>query len=112
MTGALRTSEQARTLADRIGRPELSSQLLRTWGLALAQAGQPAEAEQRLREAVAAAGPGQDSEMPGRGQDKNFNVKAGLRRAPAGDEPERLNRVVQGATVEFRHRLTSAPCAS
>lgn len=41
-------------------------------------------------------------------EDNNFNVKVELRRAPAEDELERLNRVVQGATAEFRHRLTSA----
>ena len=66
--GAMRTYEQANTLADRVGHPELSSQLLRNWGLALAEADQQAEAEQRLREAVAAAGRGFDSEMLGCGQ--------------------------------------------
>lgn len=45
-------------------------------------------------------------------EDKDFNVKVELRRAPAEDELERLNRVVQGATAEFRHRLASAKYAS
>ena len=195
-TGSLRTYAQAQTLADRIGRPELSSQLLRNWGLALAEADQPAEAEQRMREAVAAAGLGHDREMLGRAQvalglflqhherlaeardaveaglaaldaahpdavvgrshlgaiiagrtcgcgdlqgaiteafrefvlsrlpqdllarlevtieDKKFNVKVELRRAPAEDELERMNRVIQGATAEFRQRLASVKYAS
>jgi tetratricopeptide (TPR) repeat protein len=45
-------------------------------------------------------------------EDNDFHVKVELRRAPADDELERLNRVVQGATAEFRHRLKSAKYAS
>lgn len=68
VSGALRTYAQSRSLADRIGRPELSSQVLRNWGLALAAAGRPGEAEEHLREAVAVAGLGHDSEVLGRAQ--------------------------------------------
>ncbi|MEO3868235.1 tetratricopeptide repeat protein [Nonomuraea sp. B12E4] len=66
LEGALRTYEQARARAGRIGRPELSAQVLRNWGLALSAAGRPAEAEPQLREAVAAAELGSDPEMLGR----------------------------------------------
>jgi tetratricopeptide (TPR) repeat protein len=43
---------------------------------------------------------------------ENFNINVELRRAPTEDELEQLNRVVEGATAEFRHRMTSAKYAS
>jgi tetratricopeptide (TPR) repeat protein len=49
---AFRTYESAQARADRIGRPELRSQVLRNWGLALKDAGHAGPAEQRLTEAV------------------------------------------------------------
>ena len=45
-------------------------------------------------------------------EDSNFNVNVELRRKPTEDELEQLDRVVQGATAEFRHRMTSAKFAS
>jgi hypothetical protein len=45
-------------------------------------------------------------------EDNNFNVSVGLRRKPTEDELEQLNRVVQGATAEFRHRLKSVKYGS
>ncbi|GAA4589392.1 hypothetical protein GCM10023194_43510 [Planotetraspora phitsanulokensis] len=63
---ALRTYAQARTRADGIGRPELRAQVLRNWGLALSTASRPAEAEERLREAVGEANRGTDPEILGR----------------------------------------------
>jgi tetratricopeptide (TPR) repeat protein len=45
-------------------------------------------------------------------ENNNFNVNLELRRKPTEDELEQLNRVVQGATAEFRHRMTSAKYAS
>lgn len=65
LDGALRTYEEARTRADRVGRPELTSQVLRNWGLALADADRHAEAEQRMREAVEHGRRGADHEMLG-----------------------------------------------
>ena len=43
---------------------------------------------------------------------ENFDINVELRRAPTEDELEQLNRVVEGATAEFRHRMTSAKYAS
>jgi hypothetical protein len=40
-------------------------------------------------------------------EDNNFNINLELRREPTKDELEQLNRIVNGATSEFRHRLTS-----
>jgi tetratricopeptide (TPR) repeat protein len=63
---ALRTYETAYGRAQRIGRPELISQVLRNWGLALNEAGQPAAAERCLTDAVAQAQRGADFEILGR----------------------------------------------
>jgi hypothetical protein len=70
---ALRTYASANSRAERIGRPELTSQVLRNWGLALKDAGQVGPAEQCLGEAVAQAGRGADYETLGRA-----NVALGL----------------------------------
>ncbi|MCW6004032.1 tetratricopeptide repeat protein [Micromonospora sp. CPCC 205371] len=63
---ALRTYASAYARAERIGRPELQSQVLRNWGLALQEAGQVGPAEQRLVEAVTQARRGADYETVGR----------------------------------------------
>jgi hypothetical protein len=60
---AFRTYESAYARADRIGRPELRSQVLRNWGLALKEAG---PAEQRLTEALHQGRLGSDNETLGR----------------------------------------------
>ncbi|MFC5754915.1 tetratricopeptide repeat protein [Actinomadura rugatobispora] len=57
---------QALARAQRIDRPEMTSQVLRNWGLALKEAGRKEEAERRLREAVTEALRGADHEMLGR----------------------------------------------
>jgi tetratricopeptide (TPR) repeat protein len=62
----LRAYAEARQRAERIDHPELTSQVLRNWGLALKEAGRKPEAEQRLREAVDQALRGADHEMVGR----------------------------------------------
>ena len=62
----LRTYAEAHERAERIGRPELRSQVLRNWGLALKEAGRTGPAEQRLTEAVAEAGRGADHDTAGR----------------------------------------------
>ncbi|GAA2601125.1 hypothetical protein GCM10010435_95630 [Winogradskya consettensis] len=62
----LLTYESAYERAERIGRPELQSQVLRNWGLALKEAGRPVPAEQRLTEALTQARRGADHEMAGR----------------------------------------------
>ncbi|MCM0674777.1 tetratricopeptide repeat protein [Micromonospora phytophila] len=63
---ALRTYASAHARAERIGRPELRSQVLRNWGLALKEAGQVGPAEQRLTEAVNQARRGTDHDAVGR----------------------------------------------
>lgn len=63
---ALRTYASAHGRAERIGRAELRSQVLRNWGLALKEAGQVGLAEQRLTEAVSQARRGTDHDMVGR----------------------------------------------
>jgi tetratricopeptide (TPR) repeat protein len=63
---ALRTYASAHARAERIGRPELRSQVLRNWGLALKEAGQVGLAEQRLTEAVTQARRGADHDTVGR----------------------------------------------
>jgi tetratricopeptide (TPR) repeat protein len=63
---ALRTYALANARAEHIGRPELRSQVLRNWGLALKEAGQVGVAEQRLIEAVAQARRGADHDTVGR----------------------------------------------
>jgi tetratricopeptide (TPR) repeat protein len=63
----LRTYGAAYSRAERIGRAELKSQVLRNWGLALKEAGEVGPAEQRLAEAVAEARRGADYETLGRG---------------------------------------------
>jgi tetratricopeptide (TPR) repeat protein len=63
---ALRTYASAHARAERIGRPELHSQVLRNWGLALKEAGQLGLAEQRLTEAVNQARRGTDHDTVGR----------------------------------------------
>jgi tetratricopeptide (TPR) repeat protein len=63
---AFRTYDAAHARADRIGRPELRSQVLRNWGLALKEAGQAGPAEQRLTEAVHQGRLGADNEILGR----------------------------------------------
>ncbi|NES28450.1 tetratricopeptide repeat protein [Micromonospora terminaliae] len=62
----LRTYASAAVRAERIGRPELRSQVLRNWGLALKEAGRVGPAEQRLTEAVEQARRGADHDMVGR----------------------------------------------
>ncbi|MGN9765329.1 tetratricopeptide repeat protein [Micromonospora sp. SD12] len=62
----LRTYASAHARAERIGRPELRSQVLRNWGLALKEAGQVSLAEQRLTEAVHQARRGSDHDTVGR----------------------------------------------
>ncbi|MEV4533098.1 tetratricopeptide repeat protein [Asanoa sp. NPDC049518] len=64
--GALASYESAYALANRLRRPELVSQTLRNWGLALKEVGQLGPAEQRLAEAVAVARGGADRETLGR----------------------------------------------
>ncbi|WP_344499252.1 tetratricopeptide repeat protein [Dactylosporangium maewongense] len=64
--GALRTYEAAHRRALRIDRPELTSLVLRNWGLALRDAGQTAEAERCLTDAVTHAQRGADFEILGR----------------------------------------------
>ncbi|HEX4816797.1 MAG TPA: tetratricopeptide repeat protein [Nonomuraea sp.] len=191
LDAALRTYAEARARAHAIGRSGLTAQVLRNWGLALAEADRPAEAEDRLREAVAAAEVSGDQELLGRVRvayglflqhhgrlddagrmvetglttldvahpdalmgrshlqaikdgrscgcgdlpgvvaeafrefvlsrlpqdllagldvtvaEGDFSVSVELRRAPTGDELERLNRVIQSATAEFRRRVTA-----
>ncbi|MFG3303470.1 tetratricopeptide repeat protein [Micromonospora chersina] len=63
---ALRTYASAHARAERIGRPELRSQVLRNWGLALKETGQTGLAEQRLTEAVNQARRGADHDTVGR----------------------------------------------
>ena len=63
---AFRTYESAHARADRIGRPELRSQVLRNWGLALSEAGQAGPAEQRLTEAMHQGRLGSDNTTLGR----------------------------------------------
>jgi tetratricopeptide (TPR) repeat protein len=63
---AFRTYESAYARADRIGRPELRSQVLRNWGLALKEADQAGPAGQRLTEAVRQGRLGSDNETLGR----------------------------------------------
>ncbi|WP_203752411.1 tetratricopeptide repeat protein [Actinoplanes cyaneus] len=63
---ALRTYAAAHLRAERVGRPELLSQVLRNWGLALNESGHTGPAEQRLTEAVAQARRGADHETVGR----------------------------------------------
>lgn len=63
---ALETYASAYGRAERIGSPELLSQVLRNWGIALKEAGQAGPAEQRLAEAVTQARRGADREMLGR----------------------------------------------
>jgi tetratricopeptide (TPR) repeat protein len=62
----LRTYAATYARADRLDRPELRSQVLRNWGLALKEAGDASQAEQRLTEAVAQARRGADHETLGR----------------------------------------------
>lgn len=62
----LRTYAAAYARADRLDRPELRSQVLRNWGVALKDAGDGPAAEQRLTEAVAQARRGADAELLGR----------------------------------------------
>ncbi|GIF48274.1 hypothetical protein DFJ67_3440 [Asanoa ferruginea] len=64
--GSLRTYASAYDRARRIARPEVMSQVLRNWGLALSEAGQLGPAEQRLGEAVAQARRAGDGETLGR----------------------------------------------
>lgn len=45
-------------------------------------------------------------------EDNDFKINVGLRRAPTEEELEGLNQVIQGATAEFRHRMTTARNAS
>jgi tetratricopeptide (TPR) repeat protein len=193
--GALRGYADARTRAETTGNPTLVAQVLRNWGLALAEDGRAEEAEQRLREAVTAARRGGNDDMLGRSlvalglflqhherfdearpvveeglavldpadsdavmghshlnaivarrscgcgdaaemqdaiaesfrrfvlgrlpgdlldhldvtiADGDFNLEVQLRREPAPEELEHLNRVMQSALAEFRHRLTRA----
>jgi tetratricopeptide (TPR) repeat protein len=63
---AFRTYESAYARAERIGRPELLSQVLRNWGLALKEAGEVGPAEQRLTEALHQGRLGSDNETLGR----------------------------------------------
>jgi tetratricopeptide (TPR) repeat protein len=62
----LTTYAAAAKRAKRIGRPELHSQVLRNWGLALKEAGRPGPAEKRMTEALSEARRGADPEMAGR----------------------------------------------
>ncbi|GLX96188.1 tetratricopeptide repeat protein [Herbidospora sp. NBRC 101105] len=64
--GAFATYARAQAIADRLGRPEFHAQVLRNWGLALAAADRPGEAEERLRAAVGVADLGTDHEILGR----------------------------------------------
>ncbi|BCY10528.1 hypothetical protein L3i22_056160 [Actinoplanes sp. L3-i22] len=63
---ALRTYEAAYRRADQVGRPELQSQVLRNWGLALNELGSTAPAEYRLTAALTQARRGADHETVGR----------------------------------------------
>ncbi|WTY50893.1 hypothetical protein OG617_01690 [Micromonospora sp. NBC_01412] len=63
---ALGTYASAHGRAEHIDRPELLSQVLRNWGLALKEAGQVGLAEQRLTESVDQARRGTDHDMVGR----------------------------------------------
>lgn len=63
---ALRTYASANGRAARLDRPELRSQVLRNWGLALKEAGDAPWAERHLTEALVQARRGADYEMAGR----------------------------------------------
>ncbi|GAA3389213.1 tetratricopeptide repeat protein [Cryptosporangium minutisporangium] len=63
---ALHTYASTSARAERIGRPELTSQVLRNWGLALKDGGHAGPAEHRLSEAVSQARRGADHDMVGR----------------------------------------------
>ncbi|MET7420152.1 tetratricopeptide repeat protein [Dactylosporangium sp. NPDC005555] len=63
---SLRTYESAHRRAVGIDRPELTSQVLRNWGLALQDAGRTEQAERCLTDAVAQAQRGADFEILGR----------------------------------------------
>lgn len=45
-------------------------------------------------------------------ENENFEFNVELRREPTEDELEQLNRVMEGAMAEFRHRLAAAKYAS
>ncbi|MEV6595701.1 tetratricopeptide repeat protein [Actinoplanes sp. NPDC051346] len=62
----LRTYAAAYERAERIGRPEALTQVLRNWGLALKEIGRTGPAEQRLTEAVSQARRGADPDLVGR----------------------------------------------
>jgi tetratricopeptide (TPR) repeat protein len=62
----LATYARAHAKAARSGAPELRSQVLRNWGLALKEAGQAVPAEQRLTEALSEARRGADHDTVGR----------------------------------------------
>jgi tetratricopeptide (TPR) repeat protein len=63
---AFRTYEAALARADRIGRPDLRSRVLRDWGVTLNENGQAGPAELRLTEAVRVGRLGSDNEIVGR----------------------------------------------
>nr|WP_062340606.1 tetratricopeptide repeat protein [Herbidospora sakaeratensis] len=97
--GALDTYARAQTRADRLGRPEYHAQLLRNWGLALAAADRPAEAEERLRAAVGMADLGIDHEILGRSR-----IALGLFLQHAGRFDEARHVVEAGlATLDVAH---------
>lgn len=91
---ALRTYASAYARAERIGRPELQSQVLRNWGLALRDAGHVGPAEQRLTEAVAQARRGADYETVGRA-----GVALGLFLQHEGRLPEARTVLEEGLAV-------------
>jgi tetratricopeptide (TPR) repeat protein len=91
---ALRTYASAYARAERIGRPELQSQVLRNWGLALKEAGRVGPAEQRLAEAVTQARRGADHETVGRA-----GVALGLLLQHEGRLPEARTVLEEGLAV-------------
>ncbi|GIJ45239.1 hypothetical protein Val02_21250 [Virgisporangium aliadipatigenens] len=91
---ALRTYESANARAERIGRPELHSEVLRNWGIALKEAGRPEPAERRLNEALAQARRGADYETVGRA-----GVALGLFLQHEGRLPEARQVLEEGLAV-------------
>jgi tetratricopeptide (TPR) repeat protein len=92
--GALRTYVSAYARAERMARPELQSQVLRNWGIALKEVGQVLLAEQRLTEAVTQARRGADYETVGRA-----GVALGLFFQHEGRFPEARAALQEGLSV-------------
>ncbi|WP_430786302.1 tetratricopeptide repeat protein [Actinoplanes sp. G11-F43] len=90
----VRSYESAYHRAERLGSPEIVSQVLRNWGLALRDAGQETLAEQRLTEALTQARRGTDPDMVGRA-----GVALGLFLQHADRLPEARGALEEALTV-------------